>query len=287
MFSSKLSTALGHVVKKGFATSNKSLVRGCATSGKLVNVDINSESGIATVTMNRPPVNSLNLELLTDLVDAMESVKKNKCLGMILTSSSNTVFSAGLDIMEMYKPKEERLKQFWTTLQEAWIQLYGSGFPTAAAINGHSPAGGCLLAMSCEYRVMLPKFSIGLNETQLGIVAPTWFQATMKNTIPLRQAELALTQGRMFSTEQALQVGLVDEVATDKADAIARCEKFLETFRKIPREARMVTKQSFRRSAIEELENMRDQDTQLFVYAVSMPKTQQNLEGYLEKLKKK
>lgn len=88
-----------------------------AAPGKLVNVDINSQSGIATVTMNRPPVNSLNLELLSDLVDAMESVKKNKCLGMILASSSKSVFSAGLDIMEMYKPSEERLKKFWYTLQ--------------------------------------------------------------------------------------------------------------------------------------------------------------------------
>lgn len=141
--------------------------------------------------------------------------------------------------------------------------------------------------MSCEYRVMMPKFTIGLNETQLGIVAPLWFQATMKNTIPLRQAELALTQGRMFTTEQAQQIGLVDELATDKADAVAKCEKFLEGFRKIPREARAITKQSFRRREIEELESNRDQDIQLFVYAVSMPKTQQNLEAYLEKLKKK
>lgn len=167
------------------------------------------------------------------------------------------------------------------------MQLYGSSFPTAAAINGHSPAGGCLLAMSCEYRVMAPKFTIGLNETQLGIVAPTWFQATMKNTIPLRQAELALNQGKMFTTDEALKVGLVDELAADKADAIAKCEKFIESFRRIPREARMISKQSFRRAEMEALENNRDQDIQLFVYAVTMPKTQQSLEAYLQSLKKK
>lgn len=70
--------------------------------------------------MNRPPVNSLNLELLSDLIDAMDFVQKNKCLGMVLTSSSNSVFSAGLDIMEMYKPNEERLKKFWFALQVRW-----------------------------------------------------------------------------------------------------------------------------------------------------------------------
>lgn len=123
MFFSKVATA-SRLVSSGLQL-NKSLVRCCSSgAGKLVNVDINSQSGIATVTMNRPPVNSLNLELLTDLVDAMESVKKNKCLGMILTSSSNSVFSAGLDIMEMYKPSEERLKKFWYTLQVKEQVLY-------------------------------------------------------------------------------------------------------------------------------------------------------------------
>lgn len=53
----------------------------------------------------------------------------------IITKSSNTVFSAGLDIMEMYKPNQDRLKEFWTTLQDTWLALYGSSVPTAAAIN--------------------------------------------------------------------------------------------------------------------------------------------------------
>lgn len=122
MFANKLASVSR--VLKAVVPGHSALTRCCSTSsGKLVNVDINPQSGIATVTMNRPPVNSLNLELLTDLVDAMKSVKKNKCLGMILTSSSNSVFSAGLDIMEMYKPSEERLKNFWSTLQVNWVAI--------------------------------------------------------------------------------------------------------------------------------------------------------------------
>ena len=54
----------------------------------------------------------------------------------------------------MYKPDQVRLKQFWTSLQELWMQLYGTSLAVGAAINGHSPAGGCLLAMACDYRVM-------------------------------------------------------------------------------------------------------------------------------------
>lgn len=61
--------------------------------------------------------------------------------------------------------------------------------------------------MSCEYRVMMSgKFTIGLNETALGIVAPMWFMLTMENTIPRREAEFALTTARMFTVDEALKV---------------------------------------------------------------------------------
>lgn len=87
--------------------------------------------------------------------------------------------------MEMYKPDPEKVKLFWSTLQEVWLQLYGSAYPTAAAIHGHSPAGGCLMALSCEYRVMCPKLTIGLNETRLGIMAPEWFQVNANRALTL------------------------------------------------------------------------------------------------------
>jgi Delta3-Delta2-enoyl-CoA isomerase len=106
-----------------------------AADQKLVLVDVDNKTGYATVTLNRPPVNSLNLELLSELNTTLDDLQNNRSRGMILTSSSNTVFSAGLDILEMYQPTQERLKDFWTTLQDVWLKLYGSPFPTAAAIN--------------------------------------------------------------------------------------------------------------------------------------------------------
>lgn len=153
--------------------------------------------------------------------------------------------------------------------------------------QGHSPAGGCLLALCCEYRVMLPNFTIGLNETKLGILPPTWFQASMKNVLPTRQAESALTLGTMFSTDEAHKVGLVDEIATDKADALARCEKFLLQFAKISPNARALTKQIFRGKDLAALEKNREADLQWFLTASGDPKVQKSLEMYLESMKKK
>lgn len=134
---------------------------------------------------------------------------------------------------------------------------------------------------------MLPNFTIGLNETRLGIVAPTWFQASMRNVLPVREAERALTLGTLFTTEQALQVGLIDEIAVDHGDALARCETFLLQFSKIDANARAITKKAFRGRDIAALENRREEDLQLFCFAVDNPKVQKGLELYLESLKKK
>lgn len=259
-----------------------------SSSEKLVHVALNEETGISTVTLQRLPVNSLNLELLQELCTIFDALEKDKSRGMILTSASSTVFSAGLDILEMYKPKPDRATDFWTTLQDTWLKLFGSSYPTVAAINGHSPAGGCLLALSCEYRVMVgPKYTIGLNETQLGIVAPKWFQYSMRNVISSRQTELALSTGQLFTTDEALKIGLIDEVATDKADAIAKAEKFLLRMSKISATARKLAKLSCRQEPLEWLVANRQKDLEEFMGFVTLPAVQKGLDLYLESLKTK
>uniref|UniRef100_A0A8W7NYV5 Uncharacterized protein n=1 Tax=Anopheles coluzzii TaxID=1518534 RepID=A0A8W7NYV5_ANOCL len=209
-----------------------------AGNNKLVITEVDDKTGYATVTLNRPPVNSLSLELLRAISQTLDDLQNNKSRGMILTS-------------------------------------------------GHAPAGGCLLSLCCEYRVMCPNYTIGLNETQLGIVAPTWFQASLRNTISRRESELALTLGKMYTTDEALKVGMIDEIAENKEKALEQAVAFLNRFRKISPMARAMTKQALRSKDIVELEDNRSQDIDLFVYAVNQPAVQKGLEVYLESLKKK
>lgn len=131
--------------------------------------------------------------------------------------------------------------------------------------------------MSCEYRVMLPKFTIGLNETKLGIVAPFWFMSTMRNTISARDAEMALTLGTLFKTDDALRIGMIDEVANDKAEAIAKCEAFLHRYNKVSPEARRLTKMAVRGADIERLATTREQDYEVFRNFVTGDKIQRDL----------
>lgn len=79
-------------------------------------------------------------------------------------------------------------------------------------MKGHAPAGGCFLSISCEYRVMCPDYKIGLNETRLGINAPIFLRATMRNTISQREAEKALVLGILYSTDEALKVSFTNNL---------------------------------------------------------------------------
>lgn len=109
----------------------------------------------------------------------------------------------------------------------------------------------------------------------------------MRNVLSARETEKALTLGTMFTTDEAAKIGLIDEVASDKADAIKRCEKFLLQFAKVSADARALTKKTLRAKDIAELENNREQDLQKFIFFVNMPKVQKGLELYLEALKAK
>ncbi|XP_038223564.1 enoyl-CoA delta isomerase 1, mitochondrial-like [Zerene cesonia] len=262
-------------------------IRSMSSQANLTSLNADND-GVAVLTLQRPPVNSLNLDLLQEISKSLDEVSKNKFRALILTSASPTVFSAGLDIMEMYKPDMKRAELFWTTLQEVWLKLFESSCITAAAVNGHAPAGGCLLATSCEYRAMVSgKYTIGLNETAVGIIAPTWFMGTICNIVSTRQAEMALTTGKLFTVDEALKVGIIDDVATDKEDAINKCKEFIKKFDKIPLLARAITKQRFRASTTQWLKDNRKADVAEFIGFLSNPEIQQSLEIYIQSLKKR
>ncbi|KAH1000025.1 hypothetical protein HUJ05_004661 [Dendroctonus ponderosae] len=262
------------------------IARNYSAAASLVNVEVNDKSGVAVVTLQRPPVNSLNLELLTEIKQTLTGLEKNKSRGAIITSAFKT-FSAGLDILEMYKPNPDRAKEFWTTLQDVWISLYSAQFPTVALINGPAPAGGCLLSLCCEYRIMVPKAVIGLNETQLGIVAPSWFAASMENVIGKRQTELALTTGKLFTTDEALKVGLIDEVVQTKEEGLEKAQGFIGSFARISPFARSLSKQTVRGGTIRSMVKGREADLQLFLATIQQDQVQKGLGLYIEALKKK
>ncbi|NWX90302.1 ECI1 isomerase, partial [Nothoprocta pentlandii] len=267
-----------------------------AFSNNKMLVELDEGSGVATVKFKSPPVNSLSLDFLTELSIGLEKLENNRgCRAVIFTSAVPKIFSAGLDVTEMCGKSTEHYAEFWRVVQNIWLRLYGSNMVTVAAINASPletpsklPAGGCLLALSCDYRIMAdnPKFVIGLNESQLGIVAPFWFKDTFVNVVGHRIAERSLQLGSLHSAPEALQLGIVDELVPeeklqDKAAAV------VAQWLALPDHARQITKSMMRKSVLDRLLTHQEEDVQNFVGFISKESIQKSLRMYMEMLKKR
>lgn len=106
------------------------------------------------------------------------------------------------------------------------------------------------MALCCEYRVMVDKFTIGLVETTAGFLTPHWLGVAMANVIGQREAEVALTTGRLFKTDEAFRIGLIDEIVPNKDVGVQRAEVFLDNFSKIDPTSRARTKKLLREKYI-------------------------------------
>ncbi|XP_042361771.1 enoyl-CoA delta isomerase 1, mitochondrial [Plectropomus leopardus] len=262
--------------------------RSSSTSPK-IKVDFDQSTGVAVMCLQNPPVNSLSLDFLTELCIRVEKLEMDKsCRGLIITSSQPKVFSAGLDIMDMYGKSQEHCREFWRAVQDMWLKLYGSNMVTIAAINGSSPAGGCLMSLTCDYRIMAdnPRYTIGLNETLLGIVAPPWFKDTMSNVIGHRHTEMALELGLLFNPSEALRIGLVDQLVPED-QVLTAATQTMTKWLAIPDYARQLTKSMMRKQTIDKLASNRDADIQHFVNFITKDSIQKSLGVYMEMLKKR
>ncbi|XP_061605232.1 enoyl-CoA delta isomerase 1, mitochondrial isoform X1 [Phyllopteryx taeniolatus] len=263
--------------------------RNSTSASSKMSVDFDKSTGVAVMRMKSLPVNSLSLDFLTEFCINLKKLEMDKsCRGLIITSSLPKVFSAGLDILEMYGKSPESCGEFWKAVQEMWLKVYSSNMVTIAAINGSSPAGGCLMSLTCDHRIMAdnPRYSIGLNETQLGIVAPFWFKDTMVNTVGHRNTEMALALGLLYSPTEALKIGLVDQiVAEDKL--MATSEQIMAKWLAVPDHARQITKSMMRKPTIDKLASNREADIQNFVSFITKDSIQKSLHMYLEMLKKR
>jgi len=238
--------------------------------------------------MQRPPVNSLNTEFIQQMTSAIKSLEEKKFRGFVLSSSSPTVFSAGLDITEMYNPTEERLRLFWTSLQTMWKTLYLTPLVSIASINGHCPAGGCLLALSCDHSIMVKsRATIGLNETLLGIIAPKWFRRLYINTLNFQQAEHALKLGKLFTPEEALKLHMVNDLVDSPSELSEKSQSEMEKWLKVPDAARSLTKISMRQPYVEELISYEKKEVDEIVAFVFREETQKVLGAYVKSLKDK
>lgn len=241
--------------------------------------------------MARAPVNALNPGLCTELTTAIDHAIDDGAQALVL-SGGPMVFSAGLDVPHLVSLGNDRaaLRSAWKDFFSAAQALARSPIPVVAAVAGHAPAGGCVLALCCDYRVMahaiegMDPFRIGLNETQVGLVAPEGIQHVLGRVVGRHRAERLLVSGELVDATRALEIGLVDElVAIDQV--VKRACAWLEALLALPRAPMLQTRAIARADLVAALEPERIQ-LDRFLDAWFSADTQAGLQALIAKLRK-
>jgi len=195
-------------------------------------IKVSVKDRLATITLDRGKSNALNRELITELDDMLKNIAADDNIGGVILTGTAPFFSAGLDLVELYNYNEEEAKSFWQLFLGFTANMVSFKKPMVAAISGHSPAGGCVMALACDYRVMAEgQYIIGLNEVPVGIIVPNSIFQLYAFWLGKAEASRSLLSGKLYSPEEALKVGLVDELVKNESLLTAaerKIKKYME-----------------------------------------------------------
>jgi 3-hydroxyacyl-CoA dehydrogenase / enoyl-CoA hydratase / 3-hydroxybutyryl-CoA epimerase len=179
-----------------------------------------SDDHICVLTFDRPDsgANIFDDATLDGLNEHLDAVEKDASVrGLIIASAKKSIFVAGADLKTLLQAaKTGEMRGFIERGQQVFNRLADLGIPTVAAIHGASAGGGYEVALACDYRVASddPATRIGLPETTLGLL-PAWGGCTrLPRLISTERATEVILKGKLYSAQEALKIGLVDEVAS-------------------------------------------------------------------------
>lgn len=243
------------------------------------------EGGIRVVALNRPPANALNPEMVTALSQALSHAANEGVEGVVLTGQPG-LFSAGLDVPELLKLDEAGMRAFWTDFFGLLQRVAASPMPIVAGLTGHSPAGGTVIALFADYRILASgPFQLGLNEVQVGLVVPPVIHEALVRLIGAYPAERHLVAGQMIGADQAKAIGLVDEVVAPDA-VVERAIGWLRAHLAMPRKAMLTTRMICRKTLIDGFKAPGAMDLDRFVQGWFSDETQRTMHALAKRLQK-
>jgi len=175
---------------------------------------LQESGGIALLTLNRPDKrNAISYELIAELLQALESLRNSESQILIVTGAGKA-FCSGMDLENLKsligRTEEQNLEDS-RTMARLFRSIYDFPKPTIAAVNGPAIAGGTGIATICDFTLATPEATFGYTEVRIGFV-PAIVSTFLLRQVGEKQARDLLLTGRIFSAEEALRLGLVNEI---------------------------------------------------------------------------
>lgn len=192
-------------------------------------VNVERQGALAILRLDKARGNAIDEPLAETLATAVAEIAADDSVrGAMLASAHPRVFCPGLDLVTLVEYDRPAMERFWSRFEEAAFTLFSLRKPLVAAIGGAAVAGGCILALTADLRLLRRGSAIGLNEVRIGVPLPWWVVTLLRTSVsPAAHTQVALL-GSNFTDEEARDAGLVHEVLPAdgfEAAALARLEE--------------------------------------------------------------
>ncbi|MET4080541.1 3,2-trans-enoyl-CoA isomerase [Pedobacter sp. UYP30] len=250
-------------------------------------IKVSVKDHIATVTLSRGKSNALNHAMIAELDDMFNNIKNDDAIAGVILTGNAPFFSAGLDLIELYDYNEEQVKNFWIVFLQFATNLVSFKKPLVAAISGHALAGGCVMALAADYRIMADgPFIIGLNEVPVGIIVPNNIFNLYAFWLGCAQAARSLLQGTLYNPQEALAIGLVDELVNGDS-LLTIAERKMKKFVELESNTWQQTKLAIRKDLIKSFEETQSAFLDRMMAQWWAPATRALLKTIIDNLKRK
>jgi cyclohexa-1,5-dienecarbonyl-CoA hydratase len=212
-------------------------------------IEAEFEDGLGTLTLNKPPLNVLNIAMMEEINGVLKGWQGNKDLKVVLFRAKGKCFSAGVDVGEHMGDLAPKMIEVFHGMFRLMDQLQ---IPTVASVHGSCLGGGCELAIFCDLLVATEGARFGQPEIQVGVFPPIAAQI-MPRIIGRKAAMDLILSGRIISAQEALDMGLINKVVKDE-ELEKETEDFLKPYLRMSAEVLRVTKKAVMSGLMDDFE---------------------------------
>lgn len=248
-------------------------------------VALEVQAGLATMRLARAHGNAINGQLADDLVAACRQIEKDPGIRGVMFTGAGRLFCPGLDLLELIELDRAAMGEFLERLSAAILALYTLPKPVLARIHGHAVAGGCVLSLTADWRVLREGAMIGLNEVPVGVPLPYGVTMILRESVPAPRIEEVALFGRNYEGAEAVGSGLAHEVRPPEAFD-AHCLRRLEALAAKEPRAFAATKRYLRSPVAERIRAHERALAHEFLESWFSPATRRRLETIAAELRK-
>jgi enoyl-CoA hydratase len=213
-------------------------------------IELEERGAVTILRMVAGKGNALNLEFTQALDACMQELERGPARAVVLTGHGS-MFGAGVDLPALVSGGPDYVRRFVPAMVAGFERLVSFSKPLVAAVNGHAIAGGAIIMLACDQRILTRgKARVGLTEIRVGVEFPSWALEIARFTTPAQHLSTLILTGRTWLPEEALARGLVDELVDADRLLERACEVAAE-LAAIPAVTYAANKRALRRPLVE------------------------------------